>query len=181
MQPRGVIVFGAAGSGTTTIGRSLAQQLRLTHIDVDAYSWQDLDTPKAGRIPHAQRVPALQKAIANSPGFVMSGSICGWGDVFIPLLDLAVFVYTPTDIRLQRLREREYGQFGKRVAEGGDMYERFCWFIEYAGKYDTGSPPIRCRELHEEWIKQLPCPVVRVDGTEPIEKNITDIIDTFAK
>jgi len=174
---KGIIVFGAAGSGTTTIAQALAQHFNLKHIDVDEYAWLDTDIPKAGRVPHAERVPILQHAINTCEGFVMSGSICGWGDTLIPQFDLAVFVTTPTDIRLKRLQKREFEQFGDRILEGGDMYEHYCWFINYASTYDNGNPPDRCHKLHEEWIKLLLCSIISIDGTTPIEK----IIEQFQK
>lgn len=54
----------------------------------------------------------------------MSGSICGWDTSFIPMFDLAVFLRTPTEVRIQRLRTREYEEFGNRILEGGDGEEQ---------------------------------------------------------
>ena len=176
----GILIFGAAGSGTSTTARALAERLRYTHIDVDAYSWEETAVPKAGRTPHARRVPLLQKAMDSSAGFVMSGSVCGWGDGLIPRFNLAVFVTTPTDVRLDRLHNREYAQFGERILEGGDMHGHFSWFMKYAESYDTGMPPDRCRKLHEEWIGQLPCTVLRIDGAAPIEQNLNTIMHIIA-
>ena len=34
---RGIIIFGAAGSGKTTLGRELAGRLGFLHIDIDDY------------------------------------------------------------------------------------------------------------------------------------------------
>jgi hypothetical protein len=52
--------------------------------------------------------------------WVLSGSLDGWGDPLIPLFDLMVFVVVPTEVRLQRLRERETRRFGAAaVATGG--------------------------------------------------------------
>jgi len=33
----GIMVFGASGSGTTTLGRELAQILGFAHLDIDDY------------------------------------------------------------------------------------------------------------------------------------------------
>jgi hypothetical protein len=43
-------------------------------------------------------------------------------------------------------------------------------FIEWAKTYDINSPPERCRALHEAWIQRVSCPVLKVDGTQPVEK-----------
>ena len=40
-----VHVFGASGSGTTTLGRALAEALGSVHLDTDAYFWESTDPP----------------------------------------------------------------------------------------------------------------------------------------
>jgi len=172
-----ILIFGAAGSGTTTLGRELARKLDLFHIDIDDYSWEDTKLTYAKRLPHAKRIVPLETAIENcDTRFVMTGSICGWGDIFIPLFDAAIFMTTPTDMRMERLQKREYQIFGERICEGGDMHESHTAFIRYASTYDTGKPPDRCLELHEKWIEVLPCPVFRIDGSLDYGSQVDNLI-----
>ena len=49
----------------------------------------------------------MDEMFADRPDWVLSGSLDEWGRPVIALFDLVVFLYAPTDIRLQRLRERE--------------------------------------------------------------------------
>ena len=93
----------------------------------------------------------------------------------IGLLDLAVFVMTPTGVRLERLRERERRRFGERISSVGDMHQQHETFLAWASQYDDGSIDMRSRRLHEEWMKQLNCPVVRVDGSRPIAEALNQI------
>ncbi len=37
---RGIIIFGAMGTGKTTLGRELAQQLNFQHFDLDDYHYR---------------------------------------------------------------------------------------------------------------------------------------------
>ena len=111
---------------------------------------------------------------------MLAGSLVGWGDVAIGLFDLAVFVTTPTAIRLERLRIREATRFGHRVLEGGDMYQEHRDFLAWAFKYDDGPPDMRSRRLHEEWMSRLPCPVVRVDGSGSVEAVCTQLSTAIA-
>jgi len=39
----GIIVFGASGSGTTTLAKELARVLNFAHFDADDYYWQKQD------------------------------------------------------------------------------------------------------------------------------------------
>lgn len=178
---RGIIVFGASGSGTTTIGKELAKIMGFKHFDLDDYFWTwDTEIPYTVPRPRIERIELLQKDILKCNYFVMSGSMCGWDDSFISLFDLGVFVQTPTDIRIERLHDRELKEFGDRILKGGDMYEGHIDFLEWAKKYDNASPPERCLKLHEEWSDSLPCPVLQINGTDDLSENIKLIMERFA-
>jgi len=178
---RGIIVFGASGSGTTTIGKELANIMNFKHFDLDDYFWT-WDTTIPYTIPRAkaERIELLQHDISECNYFVMSGSICGWHESFLDLLDLAVFVKTPTDIRIERLHNRELKEFGDRILEGGDMHKNHIEFLSWAKTYDIANPPERCLRLHEEWANQLACPVLHINGTEDISVNVDYIIKKFS-
>ena len=60
---------------------------------------------------------------------MLSGSLCGWGDVAISLFELVVYLAIPHDIRMARLRQRELARFGARILSGGDMYEKSQRFL----------------------------------------------------
>ena len=40
-----------------------------------------------------------------------------------------------------------------------------------AEQYDTGEPPAVCLKRDEQWATELPCPVLRIDGTKTIAEN----------
>lgn len=178
-KPHGIIVFGASGSGTTTLGRELAQILRFKHVDADDFFWAESAIPFTVKRPREERFALLLAAIDGERGFVLSGSICGWDEPILPLLDLAVFVSTPTEIRIDRLRKRELAQFGERILPGGDMEQSHNEFLEWAASYDAGGTDQRSRALHEQWAQSLRCPVIRVDGTEDVRKTAATLAAQF--
>ena len=177
---KGVIVFGASGSGTTTLAKELALLLGFTHIDVDDYFWRwDTEVPYSVPRQREERIERLMNDIGNITGFVMSGSICGWDEAFIPFFRLAVFVTTPAEVRVQRLKAREFDEFGKRIQIGGDMYDNHQSFLEWASEYDTMEPPNRSFKLHEQWAAKLPCTVLRTSGMTPAEENAAQIAEKY--
>lgn len=99
-------------------------------LDTDGFFWMPTDPPFVKSLPHEERVKLLTAAMEEHPKCVISGSLCGWGDAFIPKFDLVIFVDTPTDIRIKRLERREFKRFGDRIRKGGDMYENHVGFIE---------------------------------------------------
>lgn len=107
---------------------------------------------------------------------MLSGSLCGWGDMFIPLFDLVVFLWVPSPVRLARLKERERRRYGdEAVAPGGLLHEQHEAFIAWAAAYDDGGLAIRSRRLHEQWLETLPCPVLRLTGAQRIEGHLDRI------
>jgi len=163
-------IVGASGSGTTTLAQALECKYGYKWLDTDDYFWSPAELPYTVPRPREERIPLLAASIKNNPKCVISGSLCGWGDCFIPRFDLVVFIYTPAGIRKERLEKREYRRFGERIRERGDMYDEHIKFIEWAGNYDTLKPPERCIALHEEWLTHLNCPVLRLDGTKTVEE-----------
>jgi hypothetical protein len=110
--------------------------------------------------------------ITAHASWVVSGSLCGWGDVAIPLFALVVFLWIPHDIRMARLRQREHERFGERILPGGDMYEQSQQFFAWAASYDEGGLDIRSRRLHEEWLGILPCPILCFEGEYTVEEQL---------
>ena len=175
----GIIVFGASGSGTTTLGRELARMLNFMHLDADDFFWQESEVPFSIKRPREECKAKLLAAVKDCRGFVISGSICGWDEPFLPLFDLAVYVTTPTEIRIERLGKREFQRFGSRILAGGDMEDNHRKFIEWAKTYDTAGTEQRSHALHEEWINNLTCKVLRVDGSADVHETATQLVQRY--
>lgn len=172
-------IFGASGSGTSTIGRFLAEKLGYKFMDTDDYFWLPVDPPYTAKRPLEERLRMMREDIASSDGAVISGALVPWGNPLIPLFTLAVRVVTPTDVRLERLKKRESADFGARIQPGGDMYEDHLEFMAWAARYDTAGLEQRSKAEHDEWEKLLPCPEIYVDGTQAVEVSAAQIIEAL--
>lgn len=163
-------IMGASGAGVSTLGRALAARLACTALDTDDFYWQPTVPPYRDKRAVATRLSLLHAAFAQARhGWVLAGAATGWGDPLIPLFERVVFVDTPTEVRLGRLRTRETAAFGAvNVAPGGERHAEFLEFLEWASRYDHGDREGRSRPIHDAWLARLPCPVLRVDGTRPI-------------
>lgn len=168
-------ILGASGSGTSTLGKALATRRNSTFLDTDDYFWK----VKYSEI-HAveDRVALLQNEFAKSRQWILSGSLCGWGDVFIPLFDLVVFLYLPRDVRMHRLQAREKERYGDDILPGGPRHAEYSALIEWAGKYDDGGPEIRSKRGHEEWLRKLKCPVLRLEGDISLDEKLRRFEET---
>ena len=171
---RGIIIFGSAGSGKTILGRLAAQKLEFPFFDLDDYIWRK-DTPVPSTVMYFRQEKAgrLMEDISREDHFVMAGSIDSFNASFVPLFDLAIHLTAPFSLRLERIHNRELEVYGKRICEGGDMYENHLRFLSDSAKYDTDGSP--CKTVHEAWGASFPCPVLSLDGSVDLEENASRI------
>lgn len=165
-------IFGASGAGTSTLGTAIFNKYGYKHMDTDDYFWCATNPPFTTKREPSERIMIMEKDIKIHEKVVITGSLCGWGDVLIPLFDLVIRVVTPTENRIKRLKEREYFRFGNRILVGGDMHEEHLSFIEWAKEYDYGDENMRSKAMHDRWSKLIECESVLIDGVKPVEDNI---------
>ena len=172
-------IFGASGSGTTSLASALAVAHGHRHLDTDDFYWFPTDPPFREVRPREARLALLRSALAEFPSWVLSGSLCGWGDPLIPEFDLVVFLVVPTEVRLTRLRAREMKRYGHdAVAPGGALHEASAEFLDWAGRYDTGGLEMRSRALHEAWLSALPGATLRLEGDRSVDEQLAQIVDS---
>ena len=175
-MPDRIHIFGASGSGTSSLASALAARHDHRHLDTDDFYWLPTDPPYQQARPREVRLALLASALAQSPSWVLSGSLCGWGDALIPEFDLVVFLVVPTPDRLTRLRAREVVRYGHRaIAPGGELHAAHVAFLDWAGRYDAGGAEMRSRVLHETWLSTLPSAVLRLEGNRTVAEQLTQI------
>jgi len=163
-KPHGIIVFGASGSGCTTLGRELARLLNFEHFDTDDYFFEINNPPfEMKERPLNERIALLRPLLLKS-NFVISGCIREWDGAFDSMLTMAVFLITSTEIRIERAENREFNRNGERIKLNGDLYVQHRKFIDYIATYDNGGMETRSLASQEAWANRLTCPVIRVDG-----------------
>lgn len=162
-------ITGASGSGTTTLGRAIADSWGHQHLDTDDFYWQPSWPPFDQARSEDERRQLLSASLDRALRWVLSGSLCGWGDGFVPHFDAVIFLSTPTELRLPRLRAREAARFGAATAPGGELFDAHQAFLAWASAYEIGDHTMRSRACHERWLQTLPCPVLRLSGAEPVE------------
>ncbi len=162
----GLIICGLNGSGKSTLGRALAEHLGWRFIDNE-----DLYFPKqdprylyAGQRPQAEVERLLLEAVREDERFVFAAVKGNYGDEVLPYYSCAVLVEVPRKLRLARVRQRSLDKFGDRALPGGDLYEKEQGFIDLISA--------RPEDHTTRWLDTLDIPVLRVDGTRPVQENI---------
>ncbi len=171
-------LFGAAGSGTTTLGAELAGRLDVLHLDADRFYWKHTDPPFTHKHPPARRVAAIRREIEGHDSWILSGSIVSWGGPLVAMFTAAVFLYLDPEVRLARLVRRERERYGTRIDPGGSMHRAHREFVAWAASYETAAAPVRSLALHENWIRGLACPLLRLDSAAPVAQLADEVLES---
>lgn len=122
----------------------------------------------------------LKNDLEKSNAWVLSGALCGWGDVFVPKFEIAIYLWLPAEIRLARIGERETRRYGaERLAPGGDLNSVFEKFLTWAAAYDVENENIRSRASELHWLEQLTCPVLKIEEEMPVSELVELVLKNF--
>jgi adenylate kinase family enzyme len=182
LQLKKIHILGAPGSGVTTLGKALAERLGFSHFDTDDYVWftgDDLPYRRKRNPEHRRQL--LQLDLEKSDTGVLSGALCGWGDVFVPKFEMVVYLWLPVEVRLARIRERETRRYGaERLAAGGDLHLVFEKFLTWSANYDVDNANIRSRASELRWLQQLTCPVLKIEEEMPVEELVEFVLKNLS-
>ena len=157
---------GLNGCGKSTLGRALAQKIGFHFIDNEElfFTRNAADEPYQNPRSRAEVEKLLMEEVRKHGDFVLAAVKGDYGSAILPLYRYAVLIEVPKEIRLRRVRDRSFQKFGGRMKPGGDLYESEEAFFQTAAA--------RPEDYAESWARTLPCPVVVVDGTRPVEENV---------
>lgn len=153
-------ITGASGSGTSTLGEALANQLKGAFLDADDYFWTPSTPPYQTRRPASERLALLLTDFSRADTVVVSGSVSAWGADIEEAFDCIIFLYVDATIRLARLRAREIQRYGTVNPA----------FLEWAAQYDVGPPEGRSLSKQRAWLAERKCPVLYLEGNRTIEE-----------
>ena len=164
-----IIVCGLNGAGKSTLGRALAQRLGFPFLDIEDYYFPEVGDYKYRDSRTREEVAALLLRDLRELEHAVLASVKGdYGSEVEAQFTHAVYLDVPREIRLARVRERAYGQFGERIRPGGDLYDREERFF------------VLVRERTDahvlDWLDRLRIPVVRMDGTQSVASGVERIL-----
>lgn len=167
----GIIICGLNGAGKSTIGKALAKELDYYFIDSEDLYFPKTDPNYLYASPRTQEEveQLLLSEIKTHKDFVFASVKGDYGRAVYPFFRYAVLIYVPREIRLHRVRNRSFQKFGKRMLPGGDLYEQEEKFFDFIKSKSENTV--------EEWARSLNCPIIRADGTKPVEENVKYIIE----
>ncbi|SDZ97868.1 P-loop NTPase family protein [Pedobacter hartonius] len=165
-----ILIFGAAGAGSTTQGEDLSLVLEIPYFDTDHYFWEPASAPFTVRRDPEVRNLMLRTALSKQQSWILGGSLTNWGEEWYNIFNLAVFLYVPPLLRLERLRRREIERFGEAIFTDPERNRLFEEFMSWCAGYDDNTARGRTLAAHETWMKALTCPVLNIRSDLSIEQ-----------
>ena len=167
-----IVICGLNGSGKTTLGKELYQRIKYLHKDIEDYYFNNDNNGNEYKYNKSRSKEDVSKDLEEDfnkyENLIFTACKGDYGELS-DLYDLAIFIKVDKDTRLMRIKERSYKQFGNRVLENGDLYEKEKKFWDRV--YNKDESEIT------DWFNSLKCEKIELDGKKNIEENIAIILD----
>lgn len=97
---------------------------------------------------------------------------------FDQFFTLVVHLTASAEVRIARVHQREYEEFGNRALEGVDMHEANQRFLYDIASCDFGGGSTSL-EVHTKWAESLQRQVLRLDGSDDLSNNLRFIVEEY--
>lgn len=158
---RRILITGASGSGSSTLGRLLANRLASQHFDTDDFFWRPTDPPFRDPRPVAERHALMEAIFLPRRDWILTGAPMKWEGRLRDRVTGVAFLRLDPAMRMTRLRSRERLRYGP-AADGPETAEFLAWAESYDNPHFTG----RSLASHLAWLETFSCPVVTLDAAE---------------
>ena len=170
----GIQICGLNGSGKSTLGRALAEKIGFYFIDDENlyFSRSNPNEPYTNPKPRHEVEQLLMNEVKNHPDFVFAAVKGDYEKDIISMYDYVIMIEVPKSVRSKRVRNRSFKKFGSRMLLGGDLYNQEEAFFQMVES--------RQDNYVENWLQTVKCPIIRIDGTKPIDENVEYIINSIS-
>jgi adenylate kinase family enzyme len=166
-------ITGASGSGVTTLGQALSQKLSLPYFDNDNFYWEKTEPPFTTKRPPDVRNSLLKSSLEIYESWILGGSMLKWNDDISDTFDLIIFLWIPPEIRIERLKRREFERYGDVIFTNPERRKAADDFLDWAASYDDDHASMsRTRKNHEAWLATMNIPVLRIEGDFTVVERI---------
>ena len=162
-------ICGLNGSGKTTLGAKLAEILNYKHKDIEDYYFNNNDNYKySSSLTKAEVTQMLEQDFEMYDNIILTSCKGDYGNLSNKY-DLVIFIRLDRESRMKRVKERSYKQFGDRILENGDLFDKENEFFSKVYK--------RREDDIIQWYEKLTCNKMEIDGIKPVDENVRLILN----
>ena len=103
-----------------------------------------------------------------------------WGDYWKTAFDLAVFLFVPQAVRIERLRKRESERYGDLLKTDPLTIKTSKEFLEWAKTYDDSTSDGQSIVRHQREIESLSCSVLKISGDISVGQKVNLVVKQIA-
>ncbi|MBE6632509.1 MAG: hypothetical protein E7623_07410 [Ruminococcaceae bacterium] len=164
-----ILLCGGNGAGKSTLGRMLSKKSGYRFMDIEEYYFPSPSNDYAYAQPRTKDevTTDLLRDMQAYDNIIFSAVKGSYGKDVESLIDHAIYIDVPKEVRIKRVKQRSYDQFGERMLPGGDLHMREANFFKLVES--------RCDEDIFEWLEKTGIPFSIVDGTLKTEE-LADLI-----
>ena len=182
MQALNLLVFGAPGSGVSTLCKNLSKALNFQYASLR----NRCEPPDSGDpiSINNQDLAKLQRQLRESKGHIVDGFPCQ-SDFSTGEMDGIIYLMTPRVQRLQRIRDREVAVQGEKILEEGcKEFKIFNRFMYWVSQFDQAGIDRESKILHQKFLNSISTPILRANGLlneEDLTQQTIDWINQISK
>ncbi|MCC8409956.1 AAA family ATPase [Mucilaginibacter sp. UR6-1] len=175
-------ILGASGAGVTTLGQALANKTGYAYVDSDFYYWDNTTNadPFTIKRPIEHRNRLMLNELRSHGNWILGGPVMGWKFTEELTFDLVVFLHVPPNIRMTRLKKREFERYGDIIYTDASRNRQFVEFMNWAAGYDDNTAPTsRTLQKQQNWLQTLTCPVLRITGDTTVDDRVAKVLNAM--
>ena len=175
LKPSNILIFGAPGSGVSTLVNNLADQLKwpVKHLVVKHTPPDSGDPIPIDKTEFLE----LRSLLSSNTGHLIEGSPC-LQDWDLQNIHRVIYIRTPRITRLQRLREREIKLQGQKILEEGlREFKVFNRFMYWVSQFDQAGVDRQSKILHQNFLTQLKVPLLEANGLLGEQEILTECLE----
>lgn len=172
-----ILIFGASGSGTTTLANEIEKRADFKHLDIDNYYWKKTNPPYQIKKPLIERNETLKIDFKKFKNVVVSGSMVSWGKEWETAFDLAIFIRLENTERMERLKKREIKRYGEKLMSDKKIQKNSNAFLEWANQYENPNFKGRSLTVHNNWMERLNCKVLSLNGATELNNKVEIVLN----
>lgn len=146
-----VVIFGNSGSGKSTLAKSLSQNHKLAHLDLDTIAWKVTVPPERQAISVSNE--SIKIFLNQNNSWVIEGCYSDLLELVTPVADEVIFLDLPisTCIENAKYRPWEPHKYESKESQDANLEMLIAWISDYNSRTDTFSKKAHER-LFDEFV-----------------------------